>query len=204
MAANGKAADDGRVTDLATATNTRLAEARGFGATRKWWSGWYYGPPAPALNVAASNPSQSTQAWVPLWVPHAVTVDRIGMEVTTGLAGPTVTLGIYDSTVGDEPGDLILTAGTIDPSTQGFKEITISQTLSRGLYWLSYHTTDKLNYRCIIGSLYGVPAFAGGAYASQPHNNLRRYNLPGLTDPAPAVSALSGTIHAPYIQVRAA
>ena len=204
MAANGKAADDGRVTDLATATDARLVEARGFGATRKWWSGWYYGPPAPALGVGASNPSQPAQSWVPIWVPHTVTVDRIGMEVTTGLAGPTVTLGIYGSTVDDTPGALILNAGTIDPSTSGFKQITISQTLSRGLHWLSFHTTDKLSYRSITGSLYGVPAYAGGAYASQPHNSLRRYNDPGLINPAPAASTLSGGIASPYIQVRVA
>ena len=204
MAANGKAADDGRVTDLANTVDDRLEEARGFGATRKWWSGWYYGPPASALSVGSSNPSQPAQSWVPLWVPHTVTVDRIGMEITTGLAGPTVTLGIYDSTVDDEPGDLILTAGTIDPSTQGFKQITITQTLSRGLHWLSFHTTDKVNFRSVVGSLYGVPAYAGGAYASQPHNSLRRYNQPGLINPAPEASTLSGGITSPYIQVRVA
>lgn len=204
MTANGKAADDGRVADLAMATDARLVEARGFGATRKWWSGWYYGPHVGALTTSSPNPSQPMQSWVPLWVPHTVTVDRIGMEVTTGLAGPTVTLGIYDSTVGDEPGALILNAGTIDPSTPGFKQITITQTLSRGLHWLSFHATGKLFYRAITGSLYGVPAYAGGAWAAQPHNSLRRYDDPGLINPAPAASTLSGGISSPYIQVRVA
>lgn len=203
MAANGKAADDGRVTDLANTVDDRLEEARGFGVFRKWWPGWYYGPPAGNYTTVSTNVSQLTQSWAPVWVPHAVTVDRIGMEITTGGAGPTVTLAIYGSTANDAPGDLILNAGTINPSTNGFKEITISQSLSRGLHWLSFHTTDKITYRTIIGTVFGVPAYQGGAYASQPHNSLRAYSSGLATPSAPAPGSLSGGIYAPLIQVRA-
>lgn len=65
-----------------------------------------------------------------------LTFDRISCEVTTAAAGATPRLGIYAATSGGLPGSLVLDAGQIDASTIGLKEITISQTLSGGRYFL--------------------------------------------------------------------
>lgn len=65
------------------------------------------------------------------------TFDRIGVEVTTGVAATTVRLGIRSSTTGGEPGDLVVDAGTIDSSGTGFLEKTISTTLTPGRYWVT-------------------------------------------------------------------
>ncbi len=67
----------------------------------------------------------------------AYTYTRIGVEVTTAVSS-TIRLGIYglDATTGG-PGALILDAGTVDASTTGNKEITISQALDAGPVWIA-------------------------------------------------------------------
>lgn len=74
---------------------------------------------------------------VPFRIGRESTATRIGIEVTT-LNASNVVLGIYDSDGdGGMPSSVVLDAGTIDASTTGEKEITISQTLQPGLYWLA-------------------------------------------------------------------
>ena len=68
----------------------------------------------------------------------AGTCDRIGTEITTGAAGSAVRLGLYtnDTSTG-LPSSLLLDAGTVDGSSTGVKEITISQTIAAtDVYWL--------------------------------------------------------------------
>lgn len=67
------------------------------------------------------------------------TLDRIGVAVTTAAGaggGGVVRLGIYSDDGTGRPGTLILDAGTVDATTTGVKEITISQAVTRGVYWL--------------------------------------------------------------------
>lgn len=70
-----------------------------------------------------------------LWRPQ--TFDRIAIEVTTGVATALTRLGIYKDDGESAPGSLVLDAGTVDCSTTGLKEITISQVLESGRYWLA-------------------------------------------------------------------
>lgn len=213
MAANGKAADDGRVTDLANAVNTRLTDLappfaisditglqaeldapKASGGFRKWWPGWYYGPPAADYAQRLSSASTGTQYWVPLWVPKTVDVDRISLTITNGVpAGPTVTLMIFNSDANDFPKDLVLTAGTIDPTSDGVKIITIDQTLTRGMWWLSMHTTDLIKFRGPAGSIPGMPAAAtaGCPYANNAYTGFNKMGSggPWSTLPAGAVAA---------------
>ena len=69
-------------------------------------------------------------------VARTTTFDRIVGEVTLGAVGSTVRLGIYADTGGHKPGALVLDAGTIDGNTLSPQEITISQQLVPGLYWV--------------------------------------------------------------------
>jgi hypothetical protein len=74
---------------------------------------------------------------LPLW--KRATFDRISCRLNTA-AGTTGTarLGIYDSDASGYPSDLILDAGTVSLlGAAGNREITISQTLDPGLYWLA-------------------------------------------------------------------
>lgn len=74
----------------------------------------------------------------PILIVDSITVDRITCEVTTAVAATAVRLGIYSDSVTRPgyPGALVLDAGTVDSTSTGVKEITISQALSPGVYWL--------------------------------------------------------------------
>jgi hypothetical protein len=96
-------------------------------------SGYYasLGGTVAAKALATTNLMFAT----PFPIERSATADRIGVHVTANVASSTVRLGIFGDT-GGNPGSLILDAGTVDSSTTGFKEITISQALTPIRVWL--------------------------------------------------------------------
>lgn len=91
----------------------------------------------PQGQQGAGTLTQGLMRSVPILLPGGITLDRISMEVTTASAGTTARLGIYADSGYGYPGALMLDAGTIDASTTGMKEITISQAITiPGVYWL--------------------------------------------------------------------
>lgn len=71
-------------------------------------------------------------------IPAACTVDRISCKIADAAgSGGTTRLGIYSPDANNMPGALLLDAGTVDATGTGVKEITISQALSAGWYWLA-------------------------------------------------------------------
>ena len=87
--------------------------------------------------IASGTQVKDRLIFTPLFISSAITIDRIGAEVVSGgVSGTTYRLGVYSSNSNDEPGSLLLDAGTIDTSTTGLKQITISLTLSAGLYYI--------------------------------------------------------------------
>lgn len=108
-------------------------------AYRKWLTGRYYGGQWGPMNT--TTPTVGLLALVPLWVPRAVTIDRVGVEVTTLAASGTARVGIYNADANDLPTTLLLeatAAAQLDCSTTGVKESTISQALSPGLYYTAF------------------------------------------------------------------
>lgn len=106
---------------------------------------------------------------VPFWSSHAETWTRIGVNIDTPQAGASVRLGIFSNGAANKPGALLLDAGTIDASTSGAKEITISQALSANtVYWLaSINSTFDVsgtltNTGQDINRRLGVDAISGG------------------------------------------
>lgn len=80
------------------------------------------------------------QYFIPIRITHAVTVDRLGVEVVTtpGGTGSVVRLGIYrHDTATDLPKDLLVDAGTVDTTSTGMKAATVSQLLTPGTWWFS-------------------------------------------------------------------
>lgn len=108
------------------------------GGPLTFYSGSYYTTPGSV--ATATRPDQVATA-SPLLVQKTATFDRIAVEVTTvGAAGSTISLGIYNDN-GGTPGALNTDAGTVaGDGTTGVKTITISVTLTPGLYWLSART----------------------------------------------------------------
>lgn len=101
--------------------------------------GTYYLPTNHNGTSTAVMPANERMIATPFLITRNLTLDRIGIEITAaGNASSVVRLGIYGTTGIDyKPGALVLDAGTVpgDGAT-GFKEITINQALTAGIYWL--------------------------------------------------------------------
>lgn len=99
-------------------------------------TGNYLFPGGSTTTLAATDAQMRT---APLLIVEAITIDRITCEVTVLAALSAFRMGIYSdsATRPGYPGALVLDAGTVDTTTTGVKEITISQALSPGLYWLA-------------------------------------------------------------------
>ena len=73
----------------------------------------------------------------PIVVVRNITVDRIAIHVSVaGAAGKVARLGIYNNGTNLYPGTLLLDAGTVAVDSTGIKEITISQALTKGIYFI--------------------------------------------------------------------
>ena len=104
-------------------------------------SGYYY---KGLGNPSTINPAVlSTTYYYPLVITKTHTFDRIALTTLSSFSGTgAVRLGIYnnDSTTG-KPSTVVLDAGTVAttaPST--IYEITISQSLTAGAYWLAFNS----------------------------------------------------------------
>lgn len=96
-------------------------------------SGLYY----PTTGFSASvTPTLDELRLCPFPVAKTATIDRIGVWCQVGLALSEFRLGIYRDDGSGYPGARVLDAGTVAMTSQGFKEITISQELTPDLYWI--------------------------------------------------------------------
>lgn len=105
--------------------------------TPAWQAGRWYGPMAtiPIFNYGTAAMVANRHYAVLFYVPVAKTVDRIGIEVTVAVAASFVRLGIYTMGPDGLPGTMIYNAGTIDSTTIGVKEITISLALASDTWY---------------------------------------------------------------------
>lgn len=103
-----------------------------------WVTGRYYGiQEAGLVNTPSTGALTANRLYLlPLAVPRALAVDRIGIQVTAAVASTGIRLGIYGPMSAAGLMGLVLDAGTVDSSTTGGKELTISQALAGGWPWL--------------------------------------------------------------------
>ena len=143
----------------------------------------------------------------PWYLPHPVTLTRLGCEVTgAGNAGSLVRLAIYADTGALQPGALLLDAGTIDGATVGVQEITINQTLPAGVYWVGAVvqavTTTQPTLRTTGQGPYALPVpgtpAAGLVAAGYTHGVAVTGAAPAVFSPGSPVGVI------PRIHVRAA
>ena len=99
-------------------------------------TGRYWGSPNFAALTTFAFPT-GEMYFTPVWVPIAMTADRLAINVTSGIASGTTRLGIYSSDANGVPNALVVDAGTVATTSSGVKEATISQALTPGLYWLA-------------------------------------------------------------------
>jgi hypothetical protein len=80
----------------------------------------------------------------PLWVPNDVTVDRIGINVTTGVGSSAARCLIYADNGAGAPGTLLFDPGAdLTTTGTGVQEHTVSWALTRGLVWLAMETNSS-------------------------------------------------------------
>ena len=107
-------------------------------------SGFYYpvqGGTGGAVNIIQTN---GTESAMPFFVPTTTTFTKMVVwVVTAGSAGAVVRFGIYLDN-GGRPGNLLLDGGTAATTSTGAPaEVTISQTLNAGQYWVCLlYTSD--------------------------------------------------------------
>ena len=149
--------------------------------------------------------ASDTLYFSPIYIPTAATFDRIGINVTTLGSGASGRLGIYEADADGLPGDLLLDAGTVDCSSTGGKEITISQALSADtVYWLALAASAVFSVTApgtIPGPVYGLPSLTATNPATEILASvLQAHTFGALPDPATGV-ADDG--HQPSIRLRA-
>ena len=149
------------------------------GVTRWVLPGWY------AYNGVSFAITAGRIYYIPILVTETTTYTRIGVGVDVASAG-TVDLRIYNWNDG-VPGSLVLSAGTVDTGTVGAKEITISQELTSGYYFLAFRGTGTPSLVGLDVTFALAPPVAG--YATALFADISRIILvvdASFADPAPA------------------
>ena len=137
----------------------------------------YYGPAVTEPLVSDEQASDLLVA-VPLAYPTGISWNRIGIDITTAVAGGVARLGVY-SNVNARPGQLLLDAGFVTIDTVGKKEIVIDFENPADWFWLAVITSQPCEILSATGDLDGA--------------------LMGLTDPSHSTGTLGGAIGAmPY------
>lgn len=113
-----------------------------------------------------TSPTTNRLEFHPICIEKSQTYTRIGVYVSTAsTSGTDGRLGIFELDSQGLPGNVVVDAGTVDTSTTGTKEITISETL-QGKYYLGvvFNSTASL----VVASINteGLVAWAGFSTAN--------------------------------------
>lgn len=96
---------------------------------------------APNCVVTTGAPSNGVLRLTPKFIPVAVRIDRLGVEVTSaGEAGSVVRLGVYADDGTMRPGALVVDGGTVDGTSATAQSVTVDVALERGWYWFGAAT----------------------------------------------------------------
>jgi hypothetical protein len=151
--------------------------------------------------------TENTLQHSPIWFSTSCTVDRISIRVeTAGGAGSVIRLGIYAALNNMLPGNLILDAGTVDATTTGNKEITISQALAAGVYYLSAVAQGSATTPVVAGRSGNIfPSFNESANMNQnSQGGITQSGISGALPASPTNSFGSANSIKPAVSVRIA
>lgn len=128
---------------------------------------------------------------MPFPSPKAITLDRIGVYVSTS-GGTNARLGIYSDGGNTYPGNLLVDAGVISTSSTGAKTLTINQNLTaNSVYWLVILCDGTPSIYCI--PVAAVISFLGHSSALGTAQNCGLYvartygDLPGTFPTGPTM-----------------
>lgn len=177
--------------------------------TTTWTAGRYY---SGLYSTSSTTGTLSVQRLtvVPIWLPAPRTVDRIGLEVTTaGGAGTLARLGLYLADPSTRMATTrLLDAGTVDVTTTGVKQATISQSLPEGLSYLAVIASGG-TFRAAQASSY-MPMYGGAGAAVNDFAHLVFWDNAAyvvgsaLPTTLPTPSGYASGVNPPMLMVRAA
>jgi hypothetical protein len=165
-------------------------------------SGRFYGPFA--TGTTTSNITANTTFYVPFFVSESADFDRISIRTGTAFVGSgVVRLAIYNN-ANSMPNTLVLDAGTVSTTASNtVYQITISQTLTSGWYWLASNcqtaaTTNSYanlaNNTIFLANLMGQSTYGVNApFASQSVN---------VSSGFATASASQSSSNSPNVQLR--
>ncbi len=111
--------------------------AHTYNVYQKLITGQYINPGNSEATVTAPTIAANTLYAHPLLIPRNLTIDRIAVEIRTGDAGKIARLGIYRDGTNLYPGALVIDSGEISVAAIGVVAATVSQALTKELYWLA-------------------------------------------------------------------
>lgn len=191
-------------TQIAT---TAFVIANGSGKGFGQISGYYYRTSGGSL-VTTSAAVLNSVYYVPLSIITSGTFDRITLKTGSTYSGTgSVRMGIYNNDGAYKPSTVLLDAGTVATTAANIVyEITISQTLSAGSYWLAFvvQTAPTVSTYVGIGSTSGYPI----AGVSQSNTALTAtttggYIQTGITGAFATAGTLTENILGPITNLRA-
>lgn len=157
-------------------------------------------PSAATTTLAGVADRMSIFPFVPR---RTFTADRIGINCTTLIASALAKLVIYDSNANGRPNNRLLETGTLDLSTTGAKEATISQVFQRGKqYWLGVRHSSTATISAL--QPYCAPDLDAGAIGTTMSKTLQRTLAFATAAPASwgYVATEAATTNAPAIWLR--
>ncbi len=164
-------------------------------AVERWAApGWLSDGPTINIIVEANK-----IYYMPIFVSKKTTFIRIGINVEVGGAG-TADLRIFTQKNG-VPDALILSAGTVDTSTPGLKEIVINQELVRGYYFLAIRCSATPKISGIEEMEHNAPMAGFGATLSGDFNNIVLTHAAAYSDPAGVVDGYKTSQYA-FLRLR--
>jgi hypothetical protein len=130
-------------------------------------TGSYYSSRIPSIGFGTAT--VNTTYYTPFFVPVTTTFDRIAIRTAPSFSGTSSTrLGIYNSTAG-LPSTVVLDAGTVgNTSLNQTAQITISQQLTPGVYWLAANSQTAATTNNFITNVQSANQMYTGQFFTTP------------------------------------
>jgi hypothetical protein len=151
-------------------------------------SGVYYYASFGSLATSTESVAADTLYAAPITIEHRAIFTALCVEVTT-LAAGNVRMGIYNNNPSAAyPSSLVVDGGAASTDSTGFKEITISQALTPGMYWLVavYDATPTI--RRLTGNAHTVGAKLGTNQAADSSGDM--YSMVSVALPYGALPSI--------------
>jgi hypothetical protein len=167
-------------------------------------TGRYYGSSRTgSANSGTAALTADTLYFTPFYTHGRVVLDRLGVNITAGIASADIRLGIYSSDSDGMPNELLIETGALDADSPGGIEDTISLTLEANRqYWFALVASDAVTAATVAADAGIAAGFTTLVQTSPIRRFTKSHSFGALPDPAGSV--VISTTNAYDVRVRAA